>query len=183
MEIINPKNSINKYEYKKTSQNNEDGIFEYLINKLRLNLSRFLVSNDKIFLKESVLKLTNLLKQKRITNLVFLNYVPELEKFLFWCQQLIAESLGKNGHGFLPIISNAPKDHHSLFQLYLDGPKDKLFQIFSLEKKSQTKIFTKISNKKINYINNKSLNEIKISQKDALVEAFKKKKYPIESLY
>ena len=109
------------------------------INKLRLNLSRFLVSNDKSFLKESVLKLTNLLKQKRIKNLVFLNYVPELEKFLFWCQQLIAESLGKNGHGFLPIISNAPKDHHSLLQLYLDGPKDKLFQIFSLEKKSQTK--------------------------------------------
>lgn len=148
------------------------------INKLRLNLSRFLVSNDKSFLKESVLKLTNLLKQKRIKNLVFLNYVPELEKFLFWCQQLIAESLGKNGHGFLPIISNAPKDHHSLLQLYLDGPKDKLFQIFSLEKKSQTKIFTKISNKKINYINNKSLNEIKISQKNALVEAFKKKKIP-----
>ena len=27
-----------------------------------------------------------------------------------------------------------PKDHHSLLQLYLDGPKDKIFNIFSLEK-------------------------------------------------
>ena len=58
-----------------------------------------------------------------------------MEQFLYWCQQLIAESLGKNKKGFLPIVSNAPKDHHSLLQLYLDGPKDKLFHIFSLEYK------------------------------------------------
>ena len=31
------------------------------------------------------------------------------------------------------MISNVPKDHHSLLQLYLDGPKDKLFYIFSCE--------------------------------------------------
>ena len=35
------------------------------------------------------------MKKGKIKNLIFLNYVPELEKFLFWCQQLIAESLGK----------------------------------------------------------------------------------------
>ena len=74
------------------------------------------------------------MKKGKIKNLIFLNYVPELEKFLFWCQQLIAESLGKKNNGFLPVISNNPKDHHSLLQLYLDGPKDKLFHIFSSEK-------------------------------------------------
>ena len=36
--------------------------------------------------------------------------------FLFWCQQLFAESLGKNKKGFIPVVSNAPKDHHSLLQ-------------------------------------------------------------------
>ena len=148
------------------------------IKKLRKNLTRHLDKKNKAFFKQSSIILAELLSKGKIKNVVFLNYHPKLNQFLFWCQQLIAESLGKNGHGFLPIISNAPKDHHSLLQLYLDGPKDKLFQIFSLEKKSQTKIFTKISNKKINYINNKSLNEIKISQKNALVEAFKKKKIP-----
>ena len=77
---------------------------------------------------------------KKLNNLVFINYCPELEKFLFWSQQLIAESLGKKKMGFLPIISNAPKDHHSLLQLYLDGPKDKLFVIFSSERKSKEKV-------------------------------------------
>ena len=41
--------------------------------------------------------------------------------------------------GFLPLISSVPKDHHSLLQLYLDGPKDKLFYIFSLKKKNKKK--------------------------------------------
>ena len=42
--------------------------------------------------------------------------------------------------GFLPFISSAPKDHHSLLQLYLDGPKDKLFYIFSFKKESKEKL-------------------------------------------
>ena len=42
----------------------------------------------------------------------------------------MAESLGKKGKGILPVVSPAPKDHHSLLQLYLDGPKDKIFYIF-----------------------------------------------------
>ena len=90
----------------------------------------------KIFLKDSVVKLANLLEQRKIKNIIFLNYAPELEKFLLWCQQLIAESLGKKEKGFLPMISSVPKDHHSLLQLYLDGPKDKLFHIFSINSKT-----------------------------------------------
>ena len=38
-----------------------------------------------------------------------------------WYQQLVAESLGKGNKGILPIISNMPKDNHSVMQLYLDG--------------------------------------------------------------
>ena len=80
------------------------------------------------------------MNSKKYNNLIFLNYSPELEKFLFWYQQLIAESLGKKNKGFLPVISNAPKDHHSLLQLYLDGPKDKIFYIFSSKKNQKKKL-------------------------------------------
>ena len=48
-----------------------------------------------------------------------------------WYQQLIAESLGKKGKGFIPMVSTVPKDHHSLLQLYLDGPKNNFFTIFA----------------------------------------------------
>ncbi len=105
--------------------------------KIRLNLELYFKSNKKFLLKESSITLANLLYKKKLQNIIFLNYIPELEKFLFWCQQLIAESLGKKGKGFLPVVSNVPKDHHSLLQLYLDGPRDKLFYIFSLKNKNK----------------------------------------------
>ena len=101
--------------------------------KLRSAIREFLDKKNISFLRESSIKLSYLINSKKINNLIFLNYAPELNKFLFWCQQLIAESLGKKGKGLFPIISNVPKDHHSLLQLYLDGPRDKLFHIFSLE--------------------------------------------------
>jgi len=148
------------------------------INALRANILDFFRGNDKLFLQNSAIKLANILKLKKINNLVFINYSPNLEKFLFWCQQLIAESLGKKGKGFLPIISNVPKDHHSLLQLYLDGPKDKLFYVFSLDEKSKDKInLGKIINHR-SYLNKKTLNQIKLSQKKALIKAFVKENIP-----
>ncbi len=150
--------------------------------KLRSKISDCVKDKNKNFLKNSTINLANLITSKKYNNLIFLNYFPELEKFLYWCQQLIAESLGKKSIGFLPIISNAPKDHHSLLQLYLDGPKDKFFNIFSFEKQSKEKI--KI-NKKVsidNFFNNKKLSKIKNAQKQALIKSFKKRNIPFREL-
>ena len=146
------------------------------IYKLRSKTLYSLKGKDKIFLKHNTIKLANLINSKQFSSLIFLNYSPHLEKFLFWCQQLIAESLGKESKGFLPVISNAPKDHHSLLQLYLDGPKDKFFNIFSNEK--ETKEIINI-NKTIgikSYLNRKKLTIVKKAQKQALIKSFKKKK-------
>ena len=134
------------------------------IMKLRLKTQVSLIKKEKVFFKKNALKLSNLLATKKLKNLIFINYAPELEKFLYWCQQLIAESLGKKTMGFLPVISNAPKDHHSLLQLYLDGPRDKLFNIFSIKQKSKEKIsINNIGSQ--NFLNKKKLNDIKNSQK------------------
>ena len=152
------------------------------INQLRFNLIKYLKGNNHKVLKDSTIKLSNLLKEKRYTNLIFLNYSPKLEKFLYWCQQLIAESLGKNEKGFLPSISSAPRDHHSLLQLYLDGPKDKIFYIFSDEKKSKKRIFTKQFSKKFVFLNNKTLDTIKESQKNAFLKVLKKKNIPYRDI-
>ena len=148
------------------------------IKKIRKNLLTHLKTKNKIFLKDSVVKLTNLLVNNKFQNLIFFNYVPQLEKFLYWNQQLIAESLGKKEKGFLPLISNAPKDHHSLLQLYLDGPKDKLFYIFSTERFNDKKIITKNLDKNLDFLNNKSLSQIKIAQKNAFIKVLKRKKIP-----
>ena len=62
--------------------------------------------------------------------------------------------------------------------MYLDGPKDKFFTIFSFEKNSQEKV--KI-NKNIgldSFLNNKKLSKIKYAQKQALIKSFIKNKIP-----
>ena len=145
--------------------------------KLRSQIREYLKGKNKLFLKESSINLAKVIFLKKKMNLVFLNYVPELENFLYWCQQLIAESLGKKGKGFFPVISNVPKDHHSLLQLYLDGPKDKLFYIFSLDgKKNNEKIYLENIKLKKNFLNNKKLSTIKEAQKNAMIKSLKKNK-------
>ncbi len=84
----------------------------------------------------------------------------------------------KKNKGLLPIISNAPKDHHSLLQLYLDGPKDKLFYIFSCEKNSKEKIKINIEKSSKNFLNKKKLSKIKNAQKDALIKVFNEQNIP-----
>jgi len=75
-----------------------------------------------------------LLSLKEINNLNFnvnLLYEYSLKNFSYWFHQLYAESLGKNNFSLTPMTSICPKDHHSMMQLYLDGPKDKFFNIYS----------------------------------------------------
>ena len=146
--------------------------------KLRAIIRDWFKGSNKTFLKKSSVKLSKFMNSRKYTSLVFLNYSPQLEKFLYWCQQLIAESLGKKGKGFLPIVSAAPKDHHSLLQLYLDGPKNKIYTIFSDANNSleKIKIEKKIDSK--NFLQNKTLKEIITAQKRALIKTLKNKKIP-----
>ena len=106
--------------------------------KLRSKILNFLKINNKKFLKRKSIMLVNLLCTKKFNNMIF-KLFTRIKESLFWCQQLIAESLEKRVK-FLPVVSNTPKDHHSLLQLYLDGPKDKIFYIFSVETKRNIKL-------------------------------------------
>ena len=153
------------------------------ISRIRNNLLSLLKKKETVFLKNSGKMISNMLIQKKINDLIFLNYSPRLEKFLYWCQQLIAESLGKRKHGFTPIVSNVPKDNHSLLQLYLDGPKNKIFYIFDDLDEDNFKINTNGLSKKINFINKKGLNEIKSAQKNSIIKLLKKDSIPFREFY
>ncbi len=149
------------------------------ISKIRKNLLIHFKPPNSNYLKDSVKKMSVMLKKKKFKTIVMVNYIPELNDFLYWNQQLIAESLGKNGKGFLPLVSTAPKDHHSLLQLFLDGPKDKIFYFFNLDKINDKKIDSKIFGKPGKYLNKKSLNQIKDSQKDSFIQVLRKKNIPV----
>jgi glucose-6-phosphate isomerase len=60
---------------------------------------------------------------------VMMAYADRLQMFTRWYVQLWAESLGKDGKGTTPIGALGPVDQHSQLQLYIAGPRDKLFTI------------------------------------------------------
>jgi glucose-6-phosphate isomerase len=150
------------------------------IKRFRKNLLDFLKSRKKDILVDNSIKLSHIYKHKKIKSIILLNYAPEVNDFLYWYQQLMAESLGKKGKGILPVISPSPKDHHSLMQLYLDGPKDKLFFIFNSETNKKIKIRRNIFGETFNYIKNKDYSKIKEAQKNALKKILKKKNIPYQ---
>jgi glucose-6-phosphate isomerase len=78
-----------------------------------------------------------LAKEKGAGISVFMAYADRLERFLAWHCQLWAESLGKSGQGTTPVKALGPVDQHSQLQLYLAGPADKMFTVFTTATKGK----------------------------------------------
>ena len=109
-------------------------------NLMGLNEQKFKRYNELIKNKKFLnLLLSNVSSKlylaKKKYNSVILNYDQKSNDLFYWYQQLVAESLGKNKKGIFPIVSSMPRDNHSLLQLYLDGPKKKLFYFFFRQSK------------------------------------------------
>src|SRR4051812_10993407 len=62
---------------------------------------------------------------------VLMAYADKLERLTRWYVQLWAESLGKDGKGTTPIGALGPVDQHSQLQLFIAGPRDKLFTVIT----------------------------------------------------
>lgn len=73
------------------------------------------------------------LKQGKTIHDLFL-FDPDLEDLGKWHRQLVAESLGKNGQGITPTVSIGSADLHSMFQLYIAGPKDKFTSFVTIDR-------------------------------------------------
>ncbi len=70
-----------------------------------------------------------LLQERQLTQSVLITYQDRLAPLGLWYRQLWAESLGKDGAGTTPIRALGTADHHSQLQLYLAGPRDKMFTL------------------------------------------------------
>ena len=98
-------------------------------------------------------------KRKKF-NSIIINYDEKSSNLFNWYQQLVAESLGKKGLGILPIVSNMPKDNHSVMQLYLDGFKNNFFTFFYVKEKNSLKINNSQILQMQSYLKNKDINRI-----------------------
>ena len=121
----------------------------------------------------------NILKGKK--NCVILNYDEKSNNLFKWYQQLLAESLGKNGKGVFPIVSTMPKDNHSLLQLYLDGPKNNYFTFFSVKENKSNKYNKLLLTNEIKYLKNFNVSDVLSAQRIATQKVFRKNKIPFRS--
>ncbi len=141
--------------------------------------------NNKNFVNSLISNVSNTLEfiRNKKFNSIILNYDENSNDLFYWYQQLLAESLGKKGKGLTPIISNMPKDNHSLMQLYLDGKKNNFFTFFFTNEKSSKKILNNNLFNSHHYLKNKKVEDILKAQFISTQNVFKKKKIPFRSFY
>jgi len=165
----------------------ETGMFPAAL--MGLNLMKFknlksLIKN-KNFISSLIQNVASIytLNSKKINNSVILSYDSSLNDLGYWYQQLVAESLGKQGKGINPTLSFGPKDQHSLLQLYLDGPKDKFFTFFtSSNKENKFKVTQNIIPNNMRFLKNKNLQFIINAQCKATKNIFKLRKIPFRQI-
>ena len=141
-----------------------------------------LIKNKK-FINALVLNVGSLVYfvKKKKFNSIIINYDEKSESIFKWYQQLVAESLGKKKTGILPVISNMPRDNHSVMQLYLDGFNNNFFTFFYVNDQKSSKIKNNLLLNSQSFLKNKSVKQISLSQKKATENVFRKKKIPFRS--
>lgn len=97
----------------------------------RANKSCLQYKHNSAMISAAVIYL-NLKRGKTIHDNFFFH--PELESLGKWYRQLVSESLGKKRMAITPTVSVGSTDLHSIGQLYLAGPKDKLTTFISSQK-------------------------------------------------
>ena len=143
--------------------------------KIMQGINSVLKKDLKKNLINNAATLLTLITKSKIDTHVSLIYTHNLLNYGYWHQQLLAESIGKNGKDFTPIISECPKDHHSIMQLYLDGKRNKFFTFF---KTINNKIDQPIKDYFDQKLKKNSLNNIVDAQFNATIKVFKKNLIP-----
>lgn len=110
---------------------------------------------------------------------VMLPYSERLAGFSFWYRQGWAESLGKDGKGSTPIRAVGTTDQHSQLQLYLNGPKDKLFHLITIKRDGTGPEIHTPPREDLHYMQGKTLGDIMAAQQRATFETLVRNRCPV----
>ena len=120
-----------------------------------------------------------------VSQMVFMPYCERMCGLGRWWRQLFAESLGKRHTlsgkdaltGLTPITALGPRDQHSILQLLLEGPADKVTALIQITETSVTTGALGEPQKGLelfNYLNGKRINDIVLAElagtRDALTK-------------
>lgn len=128
---------------------------------------------------------------KGINQTVLMPYSSKLKNFTSWFVQLWAESLGKKENlegetvhtGLTPISAYGSTDQHSQMQLFMEGPRDKLFFLLEIKKFSnQVSLHNEIDLPSFQLLSKTSLEELMSAEFTGAKKAMTENDLPIVSL-
>jgi glucose-6-phosphate isomerase len=121
----------------------------------------------------------------RIHETVLWAYSDRLKTFGAWWRQLWAESLGKNGQGSTPVAALGPVDQHSQLQLFLDGPRDKLFTIIATNTRDTGPVVPEgdATRLGLGYLAGKKMGDLVDAQVRATAEALNNRGRPVRRIF
>jgi glucose-6-phosphate isomerase len=118
-------------------------------------------------------------KSGEVNQHVLMSYSDLMEDFGKWFVQLIAESLGKTEQfGITPLRATGTVDQHSMLQLFLSGPSNKLFT-FIIQKNNlhSPVISTNVNSKTIDLLKNHTIHDLMSAHQMETIALLKKKAF------
>jgi len=115
---------------------------------------------------------------------VMMPYCDRLRSFSRWYAQLWAESLGKSGKGMTPLPAIGAVDQHSQLQLYLDGPRDKVFTLITLAPSSSEIVHINLASfpEPLPLFQEKSLDDLMMAEQRATLETLYNQGCPVRDI-
>lgn len=100
-------------------------------------------------------------------------YSDQLERFVAWYAQLWAESLGKAGHGTVPVPALGPVDQHSQLQLLMDGPPEVVITLLTTARAGQGAVLAPdlAHRAGADYLAGRAIGDLVAAQQEAIAKA------------
>ena len=126
-----------------------------------------------------------LAEEKGVTTLVMMPYVGRLERVGHWYRQLLSESVGKDGKGLTPLAALGPVDQHSMQQLLVDGPDDKLVTVITADiaGTGPTVPADLAQDKALSFMAGRTIGDIVAAQARASMDVLIRKGHPVRHIH
>ncbi|MDR1333471.1 MAG: hypothetical protein LBJ69_03670 [Holosporales bacterium] len=106
---------------------------------------------------------------------VLMTYSDLFGDYHKWATQLISESIGKSGSfGITPVGAVGTVDQHSMLQLFLGGPPDKIFTVITQKKNVDT---SRVNCELLGALHAHNIHDLMLAHQRATIEALKEKAF------
>lgn len=126
---------------------------------------------------QDIVSMYKVFSSGKVQEHVLMIYSDIFEEYGKWYVQLISESLGKSENfGITPVKAVGTVDQHSMLQLFLGGPSNKLFTLIMQKNNLETpKINSTIKSDVINTLNKRNINDLMRAHQESTIEVLRKK--------